>query len=359
MKGRIGILTYHDINNYGAQLQATSIQKFTESLGYKSELIDYTPIRARIRIIMTILRPLFRLKFKSFTLELKKRIRFWKSIRRMSHLSKKTFYSETSAMKYCYEQFDYLICGSDELWNFNSYLGYRKSYILDFKVADKVKKISYAASMGNCEPNDELTSKMQSSLKQFSSILVRDPYTKEFVDGLKVGEVTRVADPTLIWDVNAAQVNTRQPYLLLTGALMESQNVIEFAKSFAVKNDLKIITIGAKPESLEHTVIYATPEEWIGYINNAAYHITSLFHGSIFSMKSKTKFAVVVPEEKQQKITSLLSWFAQEIRLVNPSFTESEITNALASDYNEVFQNLMDGVKNESQTALVAALGSN
>ena len=40
---KIGILTFHYSNNYGAVLQALSLQRLLEEMGYDAEMINYVP----------------------------------------------------------------------------------------------------------------------------------------------------------------------------------------------------------------------------------------------------------------------------------------------------------------------------
>lgn len=355
-KEKVGVLTYHDINNYGAQLQAASLQRFVESLGVECEIVHYCPWRSRIRQAMVFIRALSRFDVSLFRFEVEKRRSFASAIRRLSNLGGGVFYTQNGVGRECYSKYSTLICGSDELWNFGNYLGYQKPYIIDFSVADHVKKISYAASMGSCLPSADLTSDMYSALSRFDSILVRDPHTKAFVEagGFRV---ERVADPTFLWDFGRENVPLNRPYLLLTGALCAERVIVDNAVKFAENNDLEIVSIGVAPPGLEHSVRQATPEEWINYIFHAKYHITSLFHGSIFSMKSQTNFCVIVSDDKSKKVNSLLSWVSQDARSVRRDVSYEDMCCALNSEFSKDFEKKIESITKVSKMKLANSLG--
>ena len=44
---KVGILTFHHTNNYGAVLQACSLYRAVERLGHTVEVLDYRPLAAR------------------------------------------------------------------------------------------------------------------------------------------------------------------------------------------------------------------------------------------------------------------------------------------------------------------------
>ena len=356
---KIGVLTYHDINNYGAQLQASSLQRFLQSLGHEAYLVDYRPWRSRVRYGMVYCRAVMSLDISKLKFEYKKRGMFKDSITRLADLTPKKFYFQSSAMRHA-QEFDVLVCGSDELWNFGNYLGYQAPYILDYDYGSiKPKKLSYAASMGDFKPDDVSKQLVRKSLQGFSSIFVRDTHTKAFVESLDSSFApTRVVDPTLLWDFEGESPTQKEPYLLLTGAGCNSSAVSQAAKKLAKDQGLKIISIGVSPPGLESTTVVATPEQWIGYINNAQLHITTLFHGSIFSMKARKAFCVIVPDEKREKISSLLSWFGQSKRALSPEFTMDEMKQGLNMEFDEAFNEQIELRISESKSMLVRAIGS-
>ena len=48
---KIGILTFHEVFNPGAFLQALATQRLVESLGHEAKIIDYTPAAHRYSFV--------------------------------------------------------------------------------------------------------------------------------------------------------------------------------------------------------------------------------------------------------------------------------------------------------------------
>lgn len=352
---KVGIITYHDINNYGAQLQAASLQSFLQQQGYDAELIHYLPPRTRIRVAGTLIRPLLRGKHRVFSYEWAKRQLFRRSIQAMARVSSPALYTSTQVSQYCREQgFDILVCGSDELWNFTNYLGYLPPYILDLDLPPGVKRISYAASIGSYPGDPEIDDKMRQALQQFHRILVRDQHTREFIHRLGLdGNI--VVDPTLIADLEP-ELPVDQDYVLITGGLSPKQRVNVF--SFAESSGLPIITPGNAYPGYEQYHRLVTPQQWIGLIQNARYHITSLFHGAAFSLKYATPFACFCTPGKERKIGFLLSTFGQQERMMpvdaEADAIDARLQQAFPSDYGQVRSRIITASQNQLLDALHA-----
>ena len=58
--------------------------------------------------------------------------------------------------------------------------------------------------------------------------------------------------------------------------------------------------------------ISADPFEILGYVKNARYVVTDTFHGSVFSIKYKKTFAVLIRDSNKEKLSDLLSRFGLE-----------------------------------------------
>ncbi len=349
---KIGVVTYHEINNYGAQLQAASLQRYIESKGYEVEIVNYKPIRTRIRIFMTILRPFLKFNFGGGIKEIRKRGMFVSNILKISRLGRKSLYRESEAKKDLYDTYDVLICGSDELWNFQNYLGYLGVYALDFKVSQSTKKLSYAASLGSCEPDDSLTASLKASLSEFSNILVRDPCTLDYVESIGL-TADRVLDPTFLFDFQTPEPKMKN-YLMITGTLSKHQ--VEVAIDAAQRLGLRPVSVGCTYPGFESIYIDATPLEWVGYIKNASFHFTSLFHGAVFSLKSRTSFAVYSSPEKMQKVGSLMGLFEQTERVVSLDANVEKLLSVSNVFYPPSFDEFFDGLVVKSQEMLIESI---
>lgn len=127
---------------------------------------------------------------------------YYKCIRRVKklwHFNKK--YNETCCVKAGTDiddlNLDYIVFGSDAIFNVEHVL-FRDIYM--GVGIEKTKKISYAPSCEDLNPNYRLNEQCIESLKQFKSISVRDEHTQELILKNVNRKAIRVLDPTLLYD---------------------------------------------------------------------------------------------------------------------------------------------------------------
>jgi hypothetical protein len=348
---KIGILTYHDINNYGAQLQAASVERFLTSNGLDAELVDFRPWRHEVRRNTTILRALKKLK----TAEAKRHVAmnrsFRASISEMARVSSGSTMFASQVHKIC-THYDVLVCGSDELWNFGNYLGYMAPYILDIPLKPGARKVSYAASIGSFKPDAAMKGRMKAALSSFNRILVRDPASLKLVSELGFA-ATRVLDPTFLADLNP--ISPKQTgYVMISGGLTSQQvnNAVDASRILG----LKPISVGVAYPGHESLYVPATPREWIGFVKNASYHITSLFHGAALSLKYDTPFAVYVTPGKEQKIASLVDLFSAGNRQVPVNADGQTVAQAASTPLPAELARIRQELVQASQDAFIAAV---
>lgn len=348
---KVGILTYHDINNFGAQLQAASVQRFLASAGMDAELVDFRPWRHEVRRNMTLVRALTRLEIQRFSKEYSRNNGFRASISEMALLSRRATFFSSAVADLC-RDYEALVCGSDELWNFGNYLGYMAPYILDFPVRPGIRKISYAASIGSYVPSADMREKMKSALTAFSQILVRDPTTQSFVRDLGL-EATRVVDPTFLTDLGPVDPGLGE-FMMISGGMSRSQ--VEQAIAAARQLKLRPISVGVAYPGHDDMYVKATPREWIGYVRAATCHVTSLFHGAALSLKYETPFSVFLTPGKEQKILSLLDWMGEGGRVVTADADAKTISAVASTPLSPELGAIRDQRVAASQEAFMAAL---
>lgn len=348
---KIGILTYHDLNNYGAQLQAASTQTFLSRAGFDCELVDYRPLRHEVKRHMPLLRALRRADLGRFAMEWQRNRMFRGAIADMARLSRRQAFTQAGIARLCAD-FDVLICGSDEVWNFGNYRGYQTPYILDFPVKPGVRKIGYAATLGSYTPSADIRARMRAALSAFSAVFVRDPTTEAFVRDLGF-RATRVVDPTFLVDLGP-QPPSIADFGMITGGMSADQ--VDRAVAAIRARGLRPVSVGVLYPSHPNLFVPATPREWIGYVKHARAHVTALFHGVALSLKYDTPFAVFRTPGKEQKIDSLLQWMGVETRQLALDTPAEAIAEVLARPLPPEMSRLRDGHIAQSKAALLAAL---
>lgn len=280
---KYGILTFHNIPNIGALLQAYGLCKAMRDLGADCEIIDYTCENIKKReltyhpksnIIKDILG-------RYFWRKTKKKINGCRQFMLEQHIFSKEEYNINSISEST-TQYDALVCGSDMIWNLDV-TGYDFTFFLEF-ASDKVLKYSYGSSIGEKWKNEDI-SKIRKLLLRYNGVSVRESDTCEMINHLGI-KCTNVADPTMLltteeWN-KLSVLPSIKDYVLVYFPSKENK---EAAKTYAKKHGKKLVLINMwLPSPGFINVCPFTPPEWIGYFQNASAVFTDSYHGLLFSL---------------------------------------------------------------------------
>lgn len=293
---KIGIYTYYDAVNEGAFLQAYCLKNFLEKR-YSAE-VSFLPIRNTV-YHQKLLAPL---KTKNPF----RRINFKKRKKALDDARKKVFKNAQD------EAFDMIVFGSDELWNINNPVFSEENM---GAYSGDCRLISYAVSMGNTSPNDKRWNELKKYFDKFSTISVRDYNSAKIIKDITGRECQLHADPVFISDIPVENPKVSHPYLLVYGGFYDD-SVIEEIKRFASEKKLKIIAADLYNRWCK-TVVSKSPWEFMGYIENADYIVTNMFHGTMLSILKKKRFVTVLTNERKNKLTYALERFKCTDRAVS------------------------------------------
>lgn len=301
---QIGVITWFHYENYGTVLQALALQKYLEVKGYESELIDFPIIDfggRRDKISFNNLLPKIKNKIVFKFLNVKYKQKHYNRSKKF----KDTIYKNCNVSNYVKNhlefvnlanQFDLLICGSDQIWNPNGYV----DYVFANYPQIIPPKIAYAPSLGVKQIPDYYVGTYFNTLKSFSSLSVRERNAqKDIVTTLGL-PCSLVVDPVLLldsteWRKIISKENTNKEKYVLCYFLTDNAKHWKAAEKFARSKKLKLKIITMTINSYIHSgekVIDAGPEEFFNYIDNAAYVITDSFHASVFSIILHKNFYV-------------------------------------------------------------------
>lgn len=355
---KIGILTYHDTTNFGAVLQAFALQRKIEKLGYNSEIIDYKCPAITNRYKITPI-------YKSQNLkQLIKGILTNKNKRKLKQdfnlfnkeqqkISKKFYDKET--IKECENKYDMIISGSDQVWNLDL-SGNDTTYMLDF-IEDSKKKGTYAVSFGYKEVPSKYYNKTRDAIKSFNNILVREKQGQEIIKKMISKKSDVVLDPTLLFGkeewcnlLNIQRKDDGKDYILLY-IIAPNKNIIKFTKALAKQHKCKIIYINDSYKKIlgMKNIGHCTPKEFLEYVYNAKYVVTTSFHGVSFSINFEKEFFYALSNEKgnfNSRIENLISILKINNRNINVQY---DINSKL--DYKKISSEL-DLVRKQSITLL-------
>lgn len=305
---KIGILTYHDTTNYGAVLQAFALQRKIENLGYMSEIIDYkcTAITNRYNIVPIYKSKNLKQMIKGMLMNNNKRklkydfYCFNNKYQKVSDLS----YNKIT-VKECEDRYDMIISGSDQVWNLEL-SGNDTTYMLDF-IKDNKKKGTYAVSFGYKEIPTKYYERTKKNIITFNKILVREQQGKKIIEKMLDKKADVVLDPTLLFNkkewlklLDIQDKILKRDYILLY-IIAPNKNIIKFTKYLAKQKKCKIIYINDSYKKIAgmKNIGHCTPKEFLQYIYNAKYVVTTSFHGVAFSINFEKEFFYALSNEKE------------------------------------------------------------
>lgn len=315
---KVGIMSMQRIRNYGSFMQAYALKKIIESLGNDVEFIDYKYEKSILADNHALLSKIKKnINIIQFC---KKR----KAIKKFAESYDNVFLPELKINKKNYNKsIDTLVIGSDEVFNCLQPfpVGYSRN-LFGFEY-DHSKIISYAACFGHTTyellEKYNITKEISKMLSKFKAISVRDNNSKEIVNKLTNINPEMHLDPVLVYDFNDRKKTNidLKNYILLyayPGRLNKQEE--KYIKKFAKRHNKKILSLGSY-QKIADEIRIVHPLEIFSYFENADFVITDTFHGSIFSIKTKTNFCTIIRKTNSNKLTDLLNKLSLEERMVN------------------------------------------
>ena len=292
---KIGILTFHFANNYGASLQVFSFQKYLDFLGYDSEVINFCSHLqdSHHRLfeyndsVKGIIKNLVRLPH---FFSRNKRIRKFNVFREK--------YIKISDTKYsCYQEleknlkdrYDLIFVGSDQVWNPNVN-DFDEVY---FKIAScGIPVFTYAASFGNADSKQLDIYKFY--IRKFKKISVREVSGADILEKMGINNIIPVLDPTLLIPrdyykkLSLSGRIISGPYVVCYFLGRKNYNrVFDFMSkiSNSIKMPVYFINVNYGKISYSNKMINdAGPEDFLSILNNAKIVITNSFHATAISL---------------------------------------------------------------------------
>lgn len=337
---RIGILTFHSVNNYGAVLQAYALQTYISSLGHEVEIIDYRPTYfhgARKwslrpgRLANNIASAMAERRFESF---------------RRDFIHRTAVCRDKKDLGTKLPVYDAVVVGSDQVWSPD--VDRRKEtdpiYFFDWDIPNKTRKIAYAASFGTDEISERHREATSAGIKNVDFISVREPSGVRIVKQLSGHNAQWVCDPVFLLSVNEwcgrlgidDDLPTGDEYVCY---MPPSPDLV---RGFAAAEGRQVVCLGWNPVyalSRNLSCAIPTPLQWIKRISRAKGVITQSFHGTAFSIILHKPFVYVCPsgarKSRAARITSLLGRLGLEGRMISQEDADPERISMLFSDQTD------------------------
>ena len=346
-KPTVGILSMQRVINYGSFLQAYALKQLLKENGAgEVYFVDIIPGRILVEN------------------PLANKYRWERYIKKLAQLAKsghlvsglKTFYYNRRLDKSIKSSWpilgldkefspplDLLIIGSDEVFNCTQgvYWGYTTQLFGDISVDIAHKVCSYAGSFGYTDLEKlriyNIDTEIAQNLNKLSSISVRDENSASIVKTLTDKTPFINIDPVLAYGYNDEIGSFKkrpipESYLIVYSYQDRIKDISEInaIKNFAKKNELKIICIFCRTDWCDVAVIPTNPIEVLRWFKFADSIITDTFHGSIFSIITKSKFASLIRDSNKNKLHYLL----KSLKLEDREASYTSLDNVLSSPPN-------------------------
>jgi hypothetical protein len=288
----IAILTINDNLNYGNRLQNYALQQILKEYGDVTTIRMLTHADSRFSYWKAVLHgwkqrgkaAVFRFGRRDQRL-LSRRMRLGIAFTRRLVPDDSARLLQFRGLE-CKDALDLVVIGSDQVWN------YRWLDTGDLKLrlgmfAPKLRKISYAASIGVDNLSDSAALIFENGLPGISHISVREDKAKELVQSVPDMDAEVVLDPTLMltpgqWSkVFRGFVPEHDEYVLTYFLGKPSDEQEAMIQAYAKSRNLRIRRILDYSDSKTYI---AGPQDFVELIAKAEYVFTDSYHACCFSL---------------------------------------------------------------------------
>ncbi len=371
---KVGIVTFHFPFNCGAALQCCALERVLASFGNEVQVVNYCPwyhqnryasyknpfyyanrkLHEPARNILTRTyhgAKGFRDTVRSWKGARKRRIREKKfGAFRKAYLHETRMYRSLRDLQAHPPKCDLFIAGSDQLWNSKLTDGrFDPVYFLDFGDPG-ARRATYAVGSYFADPA-AARKEIAPLLGRLDAVSLRETrFLPDVAQAAEGGVPIRIdVDPTLLLDAGAYDAMLpkepleTEPYILvytMPGPAQKQAN--DAAKRFAQQTELHLIDVNGNPNAENRRIgdsRIVSPQEFLWYVKNAAFVVTNSFHGTVFSVLYKKRFAVILHKETGNRVSELLDKLGLSDRYTDDPGAVQRILG-LASDWNAAHASL-------------------
>ena len=331
---KIALTTKYSAYNFGAMLQTYALQRTLNTLGAECLVVDADrqkrPTEALGRSPRALINGLFyRLHKNQLDAGYEKFETFMLGMPLTSH------YETYGQLQANPPVADVYLTGSDQVWN---PMKVSDNYFLRFAPNEAVRA-AYAASLGVSDLPQGCQSVYREYLQDFDYISVREQDAKKTLDTCLGTDAKVHIDPVFLlekdtWQEVAVAPDMKKPYILCY-ILYRPAWLNRWLRMLHKKTGMAIVVVSSDPfRNVYHTeqVRDAGPCEMLGLIQNAAFVITSSFHGTALSIVNEKPFYAVVNPAAPSRIQNLLTLFGLEERAIG----DASVDTLLPLDYAEI-----------------------
>lgn len=292
----IGIITFHNANNYGAVLQCYALAEVLKNKGNSVELINVPSHGKSVNM-----RSLIRTKVASTAF-----LPF-----------RKNFLPNSVDFKHRKQLY---IFGSDQVWNPQITKSNYPFYFGSWIEAD-TPKIAYAASFGiSSWAYPEYTKDVKKYLENFSSIGIRETSGKQIAKEVFGIDSQKVLDPTLLLTKYDNLFKVRKSSKTLVCYIFgKSEMKVNEIREIAQKTSLSAVLLNdLRFRKNIKSVPFPTVSKWLSHLHSSELILTDSFHCMVFAIIFNKNFvAIPAIPERVDRMLSLLNDLGLRDRFFN------------------------------------------
>ena len=199
-----------------------------------------------------------------------------------------------------------VVCGSDQIWNFDFCAGQRELFFARFVSPER--RIAFSASIGTETIPEKYVDFFKESIKEFKNISVREERAAEIIKELTGRVVPVTVDPTLLlgqeeWIKIARRPNwiNGKRFLLIYFLGEISEQLQNYIREISCYLDIQVVNLYSEFEQVQKVDPHsfcAGPDEFLWLVANCELFITDSFHGCVFSTIFQKPFRWFSREQK-------------------------------------------------------------
>lgn len=367
MKKKLALITLHSVKNYGSALQTYATQEYFKRLGYEVEVIDYrrpweTPLgywfaqteKSAVGLLRNVL---------YFPSKIPQYFRFKRFMESKINLSENMYCSKEDFFVNPIEA-DVYCTGSDQVWNSGWNNGVIPAYFLDFVNKKGVKKISFAASFGSSELNDNDKNIIRPLLEKYDYITVRESGSVTMLKEVFNLNSTEILDPTLqmkgdFWKALCDKKRMIDEDYVLLIQLNRSSAFNKFSVEFAKDKNIKLVRLCLRVDQMfmpGKAIVIPEVQNYIRLIRDAKYVLTDSFHAVSFCLNLNKQFYVYYPPKYSERLKSILDITGLSNRVITKDLAFPDQNNVI--DYTYINE-LLDKKRKDTKDIIESMIGDN
>ncbi len=360
---KIIIVTLQSVN-FGNRLQNYALQTHLEKMGYEvsSFMPEKRPFKKRLELFIKVILGSLKMKdFVDYPGDMY-RERCFKEFDDIN-IHNKICASQDKVLGSDWEEFDYAVTGSDQVWHgwtkcdyteegsdeiIHGYAGSEKEleyYYLNFISPEK--RVAYAGSFGFEKAPVKDIPFHKKGMLGLKSISCREESGCEIVKRISGRDAVRVVDPTLLLDkedwlriAKKPKFKIPEKYMLVYFLGDEIPEYRKEMKDICDEHGLEIINVYSR-DNMKH--FGANPSEFIWLVQHASYVCTDSFHCHIFSIFMNIPFTSF--KRSQDGLTNMFGRIQELLDITDIHGTvfgteEYDRKNAYKIDYRTALENI-------------------